>query len=388
MTPTDRRRAIVIGAGLGGLAVAAALHRRGWTVGLYEKSAVPGAGGAGLAIAPNALRALDTFGAGDTVRSLAALSGDGGLRRPDGRFLVRTSAEAVRARFTDQMVVLERSRLAGILRDAASDVPLHAGTAATVIETGDGRRPAVVHTATGAEEAELVVAADGIGSAARAAMFPEHPGLTSTGWTTWRFVIDSAVPVQPGETWGAAGLVGLVPLAGTRTYVYAAANAPRGGRAVDERAELLRRFGSWHAPIPQLVESVAATEVLRNDIAELAAPLPAFHRGRVVLLGDAAHPMGPFLGQGACQAIEDAVVLAHVVESERGLDAYTAARQPRTSDIVRRSHRMGALALLRIPLLRALRDTALSVAGHASPDTAIRQLISVVDWWPPTEAPR
>jgi len=339
-------------------------------------------------MAPNALRALDTFGAGDTVRSLAALSGDGGLRRADGRYLARTSAEAVQARFGDQMVVLERSRLAEILRTAAPDVPLRSSVSATVSDPGHDDRPAVVRTAAGEAEADLVVAADGIGSAARAALFPEHPGLTPTGWTAWRFVIDSAVPVQPGETWGAAGLVGLVPLADTRTYVYAAANTPQGDRAVDQRVELLHRFGDWHAPIRTLIESVAAEDVLRNDIAELAAPLPAFHRGRVALLGDAAHPMAPFLGQGACQAIEDAVVLAHAVEGERGLDAYTAARQPRTSDIVRRSHRMGALALVRNPIARRLRDTALALAAHLSEDTAVRQLIPVVDWRPPTTVSR
>lgn len=388
MTSAAQRRAIVIGAGLGGLTVAAALHRRGWAVSQYEKSSFPGPPGAGLAMAPNALRALDTFGVGDTVRSLAALSGDGGLRRADGRFLARTSAEAVQARFGDQMVVLERSRLAGILRDAAADIPLHAAVPASVLDAGDGRRPAVVRTAAGDEEAELVVAADGVGSAARARLFPGHPGVMSTGWTTWRFVIDSSVPVLPGETWGAAGLVGLAPLAGTRVYVYAAAYAPRGDHAVDdERAELLRRFGGWHAPIRQLIESVAPVDVLRNDIAELAAPLPAFHCGRVALLGDAAHPMGPFLGQGACQAIEDAVVLAHAVDGDGGLDAYTAVRKPRTADVVRRSHRMGVIALLRSPVARTLRDAALSLAGRASPETAIRQLIPVVDWRPPTARP-
>ncbi len=385
---TDQRRAIVIGAGLGGLAVAAALQHRGWTVSQVEKGSFPSPPGAGLAMAPNALRALDTFGAGDTVRSLAALSGDGGLRRTDGRFMVRTSAEAVQDRFGDQMVVLERVRLAGILRAAAVDIPLHRDTPAAVLDPGDAGRPAIVRTPAGDEEAELVVAADGVGSEARSALFPEHPGLTSTGWTAWRFVIDSAAPVQPGETWGAAGLVGLVPLAGTRTYVYAAANAPRSERAADdEREELLRRFGGWHAPIRQLIESVAPEDVLRNDIAELAAPLPAFHRGRVALLGDAAHPMGPFIGQGACQAIEDAVVLACATSGDGGLDPYTAARLPRSTDVVRRSHRMGTLALLRNPVARTLRDTALSIAGRMSPETAIRQLIPVVDWRPPEAEP-
>ncbi|MFE6736891.1 FAD-dependent monooxygenase [Microbacterium sp. NPDC057650] len=379
------RRAIVIGAGLGGLAAAAALRRRGWAVHMYEKGPWPGSAGAGLAMMPNALRALDAFGAGDTVRGLAAIQGDGGLRRADGRYLARTSAAAVQARFGDPMVVLERTRLAAILRAAAADVPLRADTPAAVLHAGDAEHPAVVRTAEGDEEAELVVAADGVHSAARGVLFPDHPGTSSTGWTAWRFIVAASVAVQAGETWGGAGVVGLVPLADDRTYFYAAAVAPAGERAADdERAELLRRFGHWHAPIRQLIESAVPASVLRGDIAELAAPLTTLHRGRVALLGDAAHPMAPFLGQGACQAIEDAVVLADALDGPDGLVGYTAARHPRTTDIVRRSHRMGTLALLRSPVARALRDTFLRTVGSLSSDTAIRQLIPVVDWRPPT----
>ncbi|MFE6997521.1 FAD-dependent monooxygenase [Microbacterium sp. NPDC057659] len=381
----SQRRAIVIGAGLGGLAAAAALRRRGWSVGLYEKGPWPGPAGSGLAMMPNALRALDAFGAGDTVRHLAAIQGDGGLRRADGRYLARTSAAAVQARFGDPMVVLERARLATILREAASDVPLHSDTSAVVVDVGDAAHSAVVRTGEGDEQAELVVAADGVHSAAREVLFPEHPGLRYTGWTAWRFIVAASAAVQAGETWGEAGVVGLVPLADDRTYFYAAAVAPAGERAADdERAELLRRFGHWHAPIRQLIESAEAASVLRGDIAELAAPLPALHRGRVALLGDAAHPMAPFLGQGACQAIEDAVVLAHALDVPEDLAGYTAARHRRTADVVRRSHRMGTLALLRSPVIRTLRDTFLSTVGRLSSDTAIRQLIPVVDWRPPT----
>ena len=380
----EQRRAIVIGAGLGGLAAAAALHRRGWSVRLHERGPWPGPAGAGLAMMPNALRALDAVGAGDTVRDLAAIQGDGGLRRADGRYLARTSAASVQARFGDPMVVLERARLAAILRDAAADVPLLSSTSAIVVGAGDAEHPAVVRVGEGDEEAELVVAADGVHSAARAVLFPEHPGMKSTGWTAWRFVVDASVAVQAGETWGDAGVVGLVPLADDRTYVYAAAVAPVGERAADERAELLRRFGHWHAPIRRLIESAETGSVLRGDIAELAAPLPALHHGRVALLGDAAHPMAPFLGQGACQAIEDAVVLAHALDGPDVLAGYTAARHGRTTDVVRRSHRMGALALLRSPVARRLRDALLKTAGSLSSDTAIRQLMPVVDWWPPT----
>lgn len=206
--------------------------------------------------------------------------------------------------------------------------------------------------------------------------------MRPTGWTAWRFVVDASVAVQAGETgagrdwwvwsrWPTTAPTSTPPL------------SPRSASTADERAELLRRFGQWHAPIRQLIESAETGSVLPGDIAELAAPLPALHHGRVALIGDAAHPMAPFLGQGACQAIEDAVVLAHALDGPDGLAGYTAARHGRTTDVVRRSHRMGALALLRSPVVRRLRDALLKTAGSLSSDTAIRQLMPVVDWWPP-----
>ncbi|MBB4936790.1 2-polyprenyl-6-methoxyphenol hydroxylase-like FAD-dependent oxidoreductase [Streptosporangium album] len=99
--------------------------------------------------------------------------------------------------------------------------------------------------------------------------------------------------------------------------------APAGGGGGDQRAELLRLFGKWHDPIPALLAEAAPESVLRNDVHYLATPPPAMHRGRVALLGDAAHAMTPNLGQGACQAIEDAVVPAHIVGDGEAAGAAT-----------------------------------------------------------------
>jgi 2-polyprenyl-6-methoxyphenol hydroxylase-like FAD-dependent oxidoreductase len=194
------------------------------------------------------------------------------------------------------------------------------------------------------------------------------------------------------ETWGRGTVFGVMPLADGRVYCYATALVPAGTRAADEQAELVRRFGSWHEPIPQLLAAVGPGDVLRHDVFELAEPLPSFHRGRVALLGDAAHPMTPNLGQGACQALEDAAVLAALTTGAGPADVgarltrYSAARLPRTTEIVRWSHRAAAMANMTSRPAVALRNGLTRVVGVLAPGAALRGLDSVYGWQPPAPA--
>lgn len=129
--------------------------------------------------------------------------------------------------------------------------------------------------------------------------------------------------------------------------------------------------------------------MLRHDVAELAAPLPSFHRGRAVLVGDAAHPMTPNLGQGACQALEDAVVLARLAAGKDAdavagvLADYTAARQPRTVRVVRWSRRAAAIESWTSRPAVAVRNTVVHLAGTFATRAALRSLAPVYDWQPP-----
>jgi 2-polyprenyl-6-methoxyphenol hydroxylase-like FAD-dependent oxidoreductase len=175
--------------------------------------------------------------------------------------------------------------------------------------------------------------------------------------------------------------------------LFRSAPAAPGQRAADnELAELVRLFGRWHEPIPGLLASAAPRDVLRHDVAELAGPLPSFHRGRVALLGDAAHPMTPNLGQGACQALEDAAVIARLAagaepdEVPALLARYTAARLPRTQNVVRWSRRAGTMTTWASPPAIAFRNAAMWLAGRLPPSAAIRSLVPVYGWQPPPAA--
>ncbi|MGW6568943.1 FAD-dependent monooxygenase [Streptomyces sp. NPDC054975] len=392
----EQHRAVVIGAGIGGLTAAVALHRSGWDVTVLERAAALTPVGAGIGLAPNAQRALDVIGLGDRVRALSAWQGDGGMRAPDGRWLARTNAQAAAERFGGPLVLLHRATLVEILTAALPDGVVRTGAPSTLADPGDDERPAVVRTPDGDIEAELVVGADGIHSTVRRALFPDHPGLRYSGFTTWRVVVPAPDrPFAPHETWGPGRLWGTQPLKDGRIYAYAMAAAPEGAHAPDdERAELHRLFGDWHHPVPEILDAVAPDAVLRHDVHHLPDALPAFHQGRVALLGDAAHAMQPTLGQGGNQAIEDAVVLAHhagrQLPPSRALAAYTADRLPRTTAIVRKAARTGRLTLLSARPAVAVRDALIAAVSRFGPGLVLRGFDGIADWRPPLtdERPR
>jgi 2-polyprenyl-6-methoxyphenol hydroxylase-like FAD-dependent oxidoreductase len=397
-------RAVVAGAGIGGLTAAVALHHQGWDVTVLERASALEPVGLALGLGPNALHALDAIGLGGEVRRFSAIQGQGGIRRSDGRWLVRTDLGLVAERFGDPQLMALRADLVGLLAGRLPEGVLRTGVTVTDVDAGDQARRARVATSAGDLEADLVVAADGIRSPIRTALFPGHQGPRYSGCTAWRFLAPRPDrSPSPAETWGSGAVFGAVPLADGRVYCYATAFAPAGQRSGDEAAELKRRFGGWHDPIPGLVGSVSPDAVLRDDVYWMAEPLPAYHCGRVAILGDAAHAMTPNLGQGACQAIEDAIVLASVATPAAratsapraasapetgavlalGLAAYTAARLPRTRKLVQASYRATRLSGLTSRPATTLRNTSISLVGRLGPRLMIRQLAPIAAWTPP-----
>jgi 2-polyprenyl-6-methoxyphenol hydroxylase-like FAD-dependent oxidoreductase len=371
-------RAVVIGAGVGGLSAGLALQRAGWDVTVLERAPGLEQVGAGLAVAPNALRALDVLGVGNEVRALSALQGEAGITAADGRWISRTDAAAAEARFGGPTVVVHRATLIELLAGALAPGTLRLGVEAGSVDAAAGALTAGADRMT----ADLVVAADGLHSPVRRQLFPAAPAPVYTGLTSWRIVVPHpGVPLRPVESWGHGTVFGIAVLGDGRVYCYATAPAPPGGRADDEKAEMLRVFGRRPAPIPQLIE--AADGVVRTDVRCLDRPLNRFHEGRVALLGDAAHAMTPNLGQGACQAIEDAVVLATYADRAGGLARYSAVRVPRTTEVAAASRRIGRLTQISNPVAVWARDAAMRLAGRLGPNLVLRQMDPILSWRPP-----
>ncbi|MGV9557562.1 FAD-dependent monooxygenase [Streptomyces sp. NPDC003522] len=384
------RHAVVAGGGIGGLTAAVALRRRGWHVTVCERATALTDAGAGIVLAPNALRALASVGLDPGLWAGDALPGQVGLRTPDGTWLRRSDSDELSARYGLPARAVHRGFLTGTLAAALPADVVHLGVSVTGVD--DAGDAVTVRTSAGDLSADVVLAADGIRSALRGQLFPGHRGLRHAGEAGWRAVLPGAGPSvrQAVETWGRGERFGVVPLADGRVYLYATAVSGPGAPPTDHRAELTRRFGAWHSPIPELLDRLNRRDpdqagVMHHDLHELAAPLPRFHAGRTALLGDAAHAMTPNLGQGGCQAVEDAVVAAHLLASgddvPAALAAYTKARRRRTTRIGRRSRRVGELARISHPLAASVRNLAVRATPQA---LSLRALDAVLGWQPPS----
>ncbi len=242
----------------------------------------------------------------------------------------------------------------------------------------------------GEERADVLVGADGLRSKVRSQLFgAEEPRYA--GYTAWRAVVEPKEELLPWgsgfESWGRGARFGCAHIGNGRVYWFATANAPEGekdgppGSPAAPRTTLLRVFGGWHRPIGELIEAADDRAILRTDIYDREPLAERWGEGRVTLLGDAAHPMTPNLGQGACQAIEDAVVLARCLNegdaTAEALRRYERLRSARVAMVVRRSRRVGIVGQLENPLLCRLRDRALAMIP---PKAQLRQLEEVMGY--------
>jgi 2-polyprenyl-6-methoxyphenol hydroxylase-like FAD-dependent oxidoreductase len=396
------RSAVVVGAGVGGLAVAGALARTGWQVTLLERGDRLRGDSAALMLWPNGIRALRALGLGDGLGAIASPAPSRGIRRPNGQWLVQPDVGlAEDGDGPDASLVVHREDLHDALVAGLGErIDIRTGVGVRTVRLHPHELPAV-GDGKNTWEADLVVAADGVDSIVRRRLAPESTAVAA-GCAAWRAVIpwyrapklpDGGSPSGPprtaptgagtgGETLGAGhrfryALLGERGSAGgsSRGGIYWAATVPGAYRPEPPAAQLalLRRwFAEWHAPIGDLLAVTEPDDLIQHSVAELR-PIPRTFSfpagpGGFVLLGDAAHAMSHHLGQGACLALEDAATLrALLIDAIPGrslvhaLEEYTAQRRPRVARIVRQSRRVGAVYAANGNLVARARNAALGL---------------------------
>jgi len=367
-------RVAIIGGGIGGLTAANALSQAGIEVAVYEAAAELKEIGAGVALHANAMRVLRAIGVEDGVRKVAGRSEWAVTRNgKTGRVISKTSRTQQAAAFGVQGATVHRADLLDVLADALPPGLVTLGKRCTRVEP-DGATAAVARFADGSEiEADVIIGADGIHSAVRTSLFgPDDPRFT--GKICYRSVIPAAAvsggsPSDGNGQWlGPHGTIVLYPLRGEELINVVCHYDDDGYRHESwitecSREEVLERYAGWHESLLRLF---AAGNTWYKWALYDRDPIPRWTRGRVTLLGDAAHPMLPYLGQGACQALEDGAVLATALTAEpadplTGLARYEATRRPRASRVVLTARERGLSNHLASPWATMRRDLLIAV---------------------------
>jgi 2-polyprenyl-6-methoxyphenol hydroxylase-like FAD-dependent oxidoreductase len=380
------RRALVIGAGIGGLGAAVALSRIGMEVAVFERAPEIAEVGAGLSLWSNAMTALRRLGLEEAVLAKGGLIERVQTVSATGRSLAPLDLGQLSQRAGTVSLCMHRAELQGILLEAAlAHGSVTVGRECVAIEQDISGVAA--HFADGTtERGDLLIGADGIHSATRRLHFGNTPPRAA-GYLCWRGIAaDAEGLLPPGEVLFATqhgAQAGCFPCGAGRVYWFVTCNAPPGtASARASKAEALAVSTHWHIPIRALIEATAEDAILCNDIVDRSAQRQ-WGRGRVTLLGDAIHATTPNLGQGACQALEGAVILADSLSrherTEAGLRDYEDRRRARTSLVIAASWRYGRIWQMTNPLATWLRDAVSATAWAQREGERLFERLLLVD---------
>jgi len=356
------RRILIAGGGLGGLAAAVALRQAGMEVVVCEKGPELREIGSGLSVWPNATRALKEMGLLEATLERSAVLEGFELRSARGAVLSGVS-------FTrpgrPPALCIHRADLLAVLKEAVPPECVRVGHELESFED-DGAQLRARFGNGASIEGDALVGADGIRSRARELILGDgEPDYR--GYHAWRGIAPVCHPGRRGmgtEFWGRGRRFGIEPMAGGRAFWYATQNSSRAalGNRLAWKDEVRQAFAGWAREVTELIEATSQDAILKHDIEDRPV-LRRFGRGRATLLGDAAHLTTPNLGQGACLAIEDAVVLAGVLKGcadvERALREYESKRYKRARFVVTESRRIGWMGQFEGRLTAALRDVML-----------------------------
>ncbi|GAA5235528.1 FAD-dependent urate hydroxylase HpxO [Verticiella sediminum] len=339
----------IIGAGMGGLSAGIALKRLGYEVKVFEKVEAIRPVGAAISLWPNGVKCLNYLGLAEQVAALGGrMDHMAYVDGASGRTMTRFSLQPLVEQAGQRPYPVARAGLQDMLMRAFGPEDIALGMPLVGVEDGASAVTAVF--ANGQTVAsDVLIGADGTHSVVRGHVLGHQPERRYAGYVNWNGLVEIDTAIAPADQWttfvGEGKRVSVMPVAGNRFYFFFDVPLPKGqaNERATYKAILREHFRGWAAPVQTLIERIDENGTNRVEIHDIE-PFDTWTRGRVALLGDAAHSTTPDIGQGGCAAMEDAVVLAIALQTntlgvEDALRRYAQRRVQRASDLVLRARK-------------------------------------------------
>lgn len=340
-------KVLIVGGGIGGLTLAAALQQKSIDTTLVERTPKFAPVGAGIVLGVNAMKVMTRIGVADAIAERGIEVAAARITNARGKTLTALDFQSLPSDI-GRAIAIHRAALHDAILTGVRAESVRLGTTVDEIREDDDHVDVRLSDGS-AYRADVLVGADGIRSSVRAKVFGEFP-LRYSGYTCWRFVVTGDFAFRDTwEMWGRGRRFGVVPIGENKVYCFTTLNAPHNDPAMRDLSldEFKKLFADFGGPVPEVLRRLnTAADLIWNDLEEVE--VVQWTTGRVVLLGDAAHAMTPNMGQGAAMAIEDAIVLADVLSgadnSAASLAQYEQRRRSRVAQIQTRSRRLGQVA--------------------------------------------
>ncbi|MEE3718056.1 FAD-dependent urate hydroxylase HpxO [Tumidithrix elongata RA019] len=333
----------IVGAGIGGLTAGIALRRMGYAVEIYDKASELRPAGAGISLWSNGVKVMNWLGLGDAIASIGGRMDRMEYRSHTNELLSHIDLNPLIDRVGQRPYPVSRTDLQRILLNAFGEENVQLKSKCIAVEQ-DAESVTAIFEDGHRTTADLLIAADGIHSILRTYVNGAEVEPRYADYVNWNGLVEASPDISPKDVWGIyvgeGKRASMMPIGGDRFYFFFGAPMPKGTvvEPCDRQAELAQIFAGWASPIQNLIKRLNPLETNRLEISDLD-PLKQIVRDRVVLLGDSAHASTPTLGQGGCQAMEDAEILCrYLITTNLGvadaLKRYESDRKERTHSLV------------------------------------------------------
>ena len=371
---------LILGGGIAGLTTAIALKRIGINATLVEAAPEFKPVGAGIGLAANAMYVYHQLGLYHEILKAGNSLGEVQIRNQKGKVISQADGEKFKNGLTN--IAISRPALHKILLDATDRTYIITGKRSTHFTQAGDEITVHLDDQTTITCKHLIVA-EGIHSPIRKQLLPASRERYA-GYTCWRGLTGKNMHqiTQTSETWGSGGRFGIVPIGEGQVYWFVCKKAPANDPKLRtwKQKELLTLFEGYAPDIIEVLKQTPDENIIWNDISDLE-PIHQFAFGNILLIGDAAHATTPNMGQGACQAIEDALMLAHVLQKndtpEKAFSEFEKRRMERVHGIVNQSWKIGKVAQVENPFLAGIRNMIVQITPASVLEKSLAKIYQV-----------